>query len=361
MTQPRRRMTQPRLRRSNGMARCALIPIMGLLAAGCGGAEGDGGEAAGAAAGESCYSGEALTMVVSYGAGGGYDMIARAAAPYLKDELGATAVVVENQEGAGGLTAANRIFTEDADGMTVGFFSGQGLVGSVLGGSAGAGFDVGEFSYIARVAEDPRVLTVGAKSGFKTVEDLQEAGQIRFASAGPGGSDHIDQSVLFPVLGIDAKVITGYKGSSETELAVTSGDADAAAGTLGTRLSAIKSGDHLAVLLIGEERAEEIPDTPALLELDLDDDKRALAEAHTKLQKVGRAVLGPPGMPEDCVVELGDAMKATLENDEFLATMKKSDQGVSFLPGDELKQVVQSVLDAPADYKELLKAAYQGQ
>jgi len=348
-------MNHRRQRRRRAVVLRLLLPVVGLLAAGCGGAE----QAAGPG-GSSCYEGETLTFVVSFGPGGGYDAIARLAAPYLEKELGAT-VVVENQEGAGGLTAANRVYVAEPDGLTIGFFSGQGLIGSVLGGSAGASFDPEEFTYIGRVAKDPRVLTVGARSGFTTIEDIRSANSVRFASSGPGGSEHIDATVLFPVLGIPGEIITGYKGSAETELAVTSGDTDATSGTVGTRLAPLDSGDHLPVLVIGRERAEELPDTPALLELDLDDDKRALAEAHTQLQEVGRAVLAPPGVPEGCATELENAFAAAASNPELLKQLDEADQQIDFLPGEELKQVVQSVLNAPAEYKELLGGAYEGQ
>ena len=46
----------------------------------------------------------------------GYDAYARMIAPYLSKELGAN-VVVENQPGAGGLTALNRIYSAPNDGL----------------------------------------------------------------------------------------------------------------------------------------------------------------------------------------------------------------------------------------------------
>jgi tripartite-type tricarboxylate transporter receptor subunit TctC len=348
-------MNHRRQRRRRAVVLRLLLPIVGLLAAACGGAE----QAAGTG-GSSCYQDQTLTFVVSYGPGGGYDAIARMVAPYLEKDLGAT-IVVENQDGAGGLIAANQVYTAEPDGLTIGFFSGQGLIGSVLGSSAGASFDPEEFTYVGRIAKDPRVLTVGAGSGFTTIEDIRSGKPVRFASAGPGGSENIDATVLFPVLGINGELITGYKGSAETELAVTSGATAATSGTLGTRLAPLKSGDHLPVLVIGRERVEELPDTPALLELELAADKRALAEAHTQLQDVGRAVLAPPGVPQDCATELENAFAAAASNPELLKQLDEADQDVDFLGGEELKQLVQSVLNAPAEYKELLEGAYQGQ
>jgi tripartite-type tricarboxylate transporter receptor subunit TctC len=54
------------------------------------------------------FKGKTVRMVVGYGAGGGFDLYARMIAPYLAKNLGAQ-VVVENQPGAGGITALNKI------------------------------------------------------------------------------------------------------------------------------------------------------------------------------------------------------------------------------------------------------------
>src|ERR671939_487380 len=66
---------------------------------------------------ESFFKGKTVKIVVGYGPGGGYDVYARMIAPYIGKALGAT-VIVENQPGAGGLTALNRLYTASPDGLT---------------------------------------------------------------------------------------------------------------------------------------------------------------------------------------------------------------------------------------------------
>jgi tripartite-type tricarboxylate transporter receptor subunit TctC len=337
-----------------------LVPVLGLLAAGCSGGDNSSDAAAGAE-GASCYEGENVTFVVPYSPGGAYDVIARATGPLLEEELGAR-VVIENQPGAGGLTAANKLFTGEPDGKTFAIIPGVGVAGAALAGAQGVAFEPVDFTFVARVAPDLRVLTVGADSGLETIEDVQDADLVRFASTGPGGADHIDASVVTRILDIKGEIVTGYAGSSETELAVTAGDTDAGFNSLGSRLNSINSGDHRAVLIAGKEQAEALPDVPALLELDLEDDKRALAEAHAQLQETGRAIVAPPGVPENCVGELEAAFEAALTDPGFLEQMEKSKEPIAFLPGGEVKQLFTSVMeDSPEEYVELLKEAFEGQ
>ena len=339
-----------------------LLPVVALLAAACGNSDAGGGTAASGSGDESCYKGERATFVVPFTPGGGYDTIARGLAPFLEKELGAT-IVVENEPGAGGLTAANNLYAADPDGLTFGLFAAQGIVGSALAGAQGASYDPEKFTYVARLAEDARVLLASPKSGIKTVDDLIAKDKIQYATAGTGAADHIDANVLPTILGIEDKtqIVSGFAGSSETELAVTSGQVDIGSGTVGTRLNGIKAGDSIPVLLMGREPDPALPDTPALLETDLGD-KKDLAEAYISLQEVGRSVFAPPNLPDNCLNQLQTAIKDTLDNKDFQDKIgTKVDVPFEYTAGDELKKAVDHVLNAPEELVTLLKKAYAGQ
>jgi tripartite-type tricarboxylate transporter receptor subunit TctC len=356
-------MTRRTVRRRSTRA-AVLLPVIGLLATACGGGAEEGGEAAsggGDAAAESCYEGETATFVVPFSPGGGYDVIARGLAPFLEEELGASAVVVENQPGAGGLTAANTLFAAEPDGLTFGLFAAQGIVGASIAGAAGASYDPEQFTYVARLAEDARVLLASPQSTLTSVEDLADAGPLQYATAGTGAADHVDANVLPTILGLDnIEIVTGFEGSSETELAVTAGTVQIGSGTLGTRLNGIENGDQVPLLLMGRERADELPDVPSLLELDLENPE--LAEAYIGLQEVGRSVFAPPAMDENCLTQLQDALENTLSNPEFEEQIAGSvDVPFEYADGAELREAVDTVLDAPQELVALLEKAYAGQ
>ena len=352
-------MTRPNVRRSPRTL--VLLPVIGLLAAACGGGTNSTGDrqADGGAAAPPCYKGKTATFVVPFSPGGGYDVIARGVAPFLKEELGADAVVVENKPGAGGLIAANSLYTSDPDGLTFGLFAAQGIVGSSIAGAAGASFDAKKFTYVARLAQDARVLLASPKSGLKSVQDLKGAGSVQYATAGTGAADHVDANVLPTILGLDnVKIVTGFGGSAETELAVTAGTVQLGSGTLGTRINGIKNGEQVPVLLMGRERAEDLPEVPALLELDLGD-KQQLAEAYIGLQEVGRSVFAPPEMDENCLTELQAGLKATLSNAKFKEKIGDSvDVPFEYADGKVLREAVDGVLNAPEDLVALLQTAY---
>jgi tripartite-type tricarboxylate transporter receptor subunit TctC len=327
--------------------------LLGTACSGAGAGASSGGE-------ESPFAGETIHFVVSFEPGGGYDTIARAMAPYLEKELDAT-VVVENEDGAGGLLAANQVYAAEPDGLTVGFFAGQGIAGAKLGEASGARYDLLNYTYITRLAADPRVMTTSPKSDYKTIDDVLSASGIKYATAGTGAADNIDATVLMPVLGIDGRIVTGFESSEETALAVTKGEADIGSGSVSSKLAAIEEGEERPLLVIGTQRVDDMPDVPVLTDLDLDAMDMALAKAHTKLQELGRLVLAPPGVPEEERAALEQAFKDASNNPAFQKKMKKAFMTVTFTEGDETQQVAESVMDSPTAYRSLLEDAYRGQ
>jgi tripartite-type tricarboxylate transporter receptor subunit TctC len=339
-----------------------LLPLAGLLAA-CGGDDGGGGggtEASGGA--ESCYEGERATFVVPYPPGGGYDTIARAVAPALESELGAT-VVVENQPGAGGLTAANTLFEGEPDGRTFAILPGVGILAAALAGADGVNYEPTEFTFVARVAPDERLMVTGPQSGFESIEDVLAAdGPVRFAATGPGGGDYIDATIVSEILRLDGEVVSGFPGSGDTALSVTGGDTDAVFSSVAGLLSGVENGDLVPVMVAGSERAQDLPDVPAMLELDLDEEQTALAEAHAELQQAGRTIAAPPGVDQACVDELAAAFEAAVEDPEVLQVLEPSNEHVSYLSGEELQEIYRSVMeDSPEEYVTLVQGAFEGQ
>ena len=357
-------MTQRNLRRTRRRA-AVLLPVVGLLAAACGGGSDEpdvtaGGDEGGEAAAESCYEGETATFVVPYSPGGGYDTIARGLAPFLEEELGAT-VVVQNESGAGGLTAANNLYTEDPEEPVFHIVNTQGILGAVLADAEGVQYDPDEYTWVARLNQDTRVLVTGGNSDLESIDDVMNADDtLQWATAGVGAADNIDANVVPTILGIADTVepVAGFQGSSETQVAVAAGDVDLGSGTLDSRTSAIDNGDERPLLILGREPDETLPDTPALLELDLGD-QQELAEAYVGLQEGGRAIVAPPGLPQNCLTELQDALQTVLSGSEFQDTVGL-ETPFEYTSGEELKQTVDQVLEAPPELVELLENAYSG-
>lgn len=348
-------------RRSGARSLVALGVGAGLLAGCSSGASSDAAPGdEGAPGGSACAAleGETVTLVVPYSPGGGYDTYARLIAPYLEEQLGAT-VVVENQDGAGGLLAINNLIAEEPDGTTIAIMNGQGGVAASLAGAPGAQFDVADLTFLGKVAGESPVAVTGATTGYGSWADILAADGFQWASTGPGAEDYINSSFLTGVFDLDAQVVAGFPGSSEAELAVTQGEADGMTGDPSSRRSAIENGDHVPVMVIGEQRPSWLSeDVPLISEIEATAEQAALVEPQVALMEVGRPLVAPPGMDAELTACYRDALATALEDPDLVAEAEQQERPINYLSGDDVEALVQRILDSPDEYRELLRTFF---
>jgi tripartite-type tricarboxylate transporter receptor subunit TctC len=296
--------------------------------------------------------------VVPYSPGGGYDVYARMIAPYLEEQLGTT-VVVENQPGAGGLLAVNNLLTKDPDGTSIALMNGQGSGAASIAGAPGATFALDDFSYLGRVAGEPPVVVTNGTGPHQTWDDVLAARGFRWAATGPGAEDYINPSVLTAVFELDAEVVSGFAGSSESELAVLQGSVDGMTGEPSSRRPAIENGSQTPVLVIGREAPEWVPeDVPLVTDVEMTEEQRTFIDAQVSLMEIGRPLIAPPGMDEGLKGCFRDAVAAALEDPELIAESEKQQRPINFLSGEDVDGLVTEILASPAEYKKLLSSMF---
>lgn len=303
-------------------------------------------------------AGEVVTFVVGVGPGGGYDAYARLLAPFLAEELEAE-VIVQNSPGAGGLLALNQLLAAEPNGQRIMLANGSGVAGSALAEAEGVEFELDDLAYIGRVYAGDKVVATGADSSFQTIEDLTGTGEpFRFGSSGPGASTYVEPTVLTALLDWNATIISGFAGSAEVNTALASGDVDGLMVDLDSELPLIEAGDARPLLIVGDDRAEAVPDAPALLELELDPQQQELAESLLNLLELGRVVVAHPDTPPDLVEALDAAFGRILTDPEVLAAAEEQERPIEYLSGAEVVEVVDAIQDAPPEFLELLEAGY---
>jgi tripartite-type tricarboxylate transporter receptor subunit TctC len=332
------------------------LVALGVLAGCSGGAGGDAGSSALPAC--SSLEGETLSLVVPYEPGGGYDSYARLLAPYLEEQIGAT-IAVQNQPGAGGLLALNHLLTENADGTTIAIMNGVGAGGSSIAGAEGAQFSLGDFTYIGRVVSEPPLIVTSAMGPYQTFDAVRAAQGFRWGSTGPGAEDYVTASLLTAVFGIDAEVVTGFSGSGETELAIGQGAIDGMSGNPGSRRQAVEEGTQTPVLRMGEVPPGWLTaDVPWIRDVTMTDEQLSLVDAHLALIEIGRPLVGPPGMDEAATGCWRDAMANVMANPDLLAAAQQQERELAYLSGEELDTLVERIVTAPPQYREMLAGMY---
>lgn len=300
----------------------------------------------------SFYNGKTVEFIVATKAGGGYDAYARLIAPYLQKNLPGSTVVVKNVPGAGHIIGANAIYNAKPDGLTLGTFN-KGLIMSQIAGLEGIKFDLAKFTWLADASTESRALIVGAKTPYKSLDDLKGAKEIKLASAGVGSASHNDALLLSRIFGFKVKIISGYSGQ-EADLAMMRGEIEGQVGAYDSMRSLLENKEARAVLIIGRKKIEDLKDVP-LLSDKAPPDQKALADLMNAQAWLARPIAAPPGMPEGRAKVLREAIKKSLEDPDLLAKAKQARLPVDYVPGDEVAKLITGALNQPTEIKEMVK------
>jgi tripartite-type tricarboxylate transporter receptor subunit TctC len=266
-----------------------------------------GGNVGGGSGGDdgSDYPNGPIKILVGADPGGSTDLIARAAADGMSDELG-VAVTVENKPGANGALSLQELAGEDNDGQTLAIFNGSLAYITPFAVSEDEAVSIEDYEPISGLSLDDYVLVTSPKSGFKTVEDLKSAGRpINFGTTGVGTGSQLSQELLFAQSGIKATSVP-FDGGSPTLTAVLGGQVDVGSIQLGEAIEQIEAGELTPIVTFAKERPSYLADVPTAIEAGYD----------VPVQQ-SRALVAPKGTPDKVVSTLQDALKKTFETDAY--------------------------------------------
>jgi tripartite-type tricarboxylate transporter receptor subunit TctC len=281
------------------------------------------------------YAGKTVRMIVGSGTGGGYDIFSRLIAPYLAKTLGTT-VIVENQPGAGGLIALNRLYVAPPDGLQISLSNGTSAAFAQLTGDQAARFDLARFTYLATVGAPPGLWLVGPDSPIREVQQAIDARmKWRWASSGATSGLGIGAAFTCEALKLDCHVVQGYKGSADAGLAVTRGEMDALYVPESSANNFVKAKQNWALATISRTKSRFFPDRPTVFEAaGMDSEQTWVMDFLANVEKLGRILLAPPGIPPARLAFLQEAVKQTLHNPQLIADGEKAERIIEYLDPD---------------------------
>ena len=299
--------------------------------------------AATSAATDGFYKNKTITFIIGSAVGGGYDTYGRLLASHLGRHLdGRPPIVPQNMPGAGSIRAANYLYnTARDDGTTIGMLDQAIYLYQILG-TPNLKADATKFNWIGRILRNSAVLFARREASVQKIDDLFEKELIVSAS---GTASRLNWTVLKNTLGMKFTLIEGYQGTGDSMLAMQRGEVDALSmewpllRIMGQPLMREKKINLL--LQTGLEADADIPRVPRMVDLARNDDERKLLELFSSPSVIGRSVLAPPGTPPERVAELRRAFIETIEDEMFLADVKRAGLLISPLSGEDLQAAVE--------------------
>lgn len=300
------------------------------------------------------YKGKNVDMYIGYSVGGGYDVYGRLVARFMGKHIpGNPTVVVKNMEGAGSMRLANWIYNVGPKDGTVMGTVARGIAFDTLFGMPGAQFDGNKYTWIGSANDEVSVCVAWHTSGVTKFEQLMEKEMI---VGGTGGSADTDQfpKVINAVLGTKMKVVAGYPGGNDINLAMERGEVSGRCGwswssVKSTQAAWLKDKKINVLVQLSLAKHEDIPEIPLIMDLAKTEEQKQIFKLIFARQVLGRPFLAPPGVPVDRVAALRQAFMDTMKDPEFLAEADKMKLEITAVSGQELQKIVQEAYETPKD------------
>ncbi len=303
--------------------------------------------AAGPAAAQADYPTKPVKFVIGYPAGGSVDLVGRVVGDAMAARMKGV-VVVDNQGGAAGAIAAQRVATAPADGYTLLVGSSNELVATRLVNPAQKYDGRKDFAPIGLVATSPLVLAAGPRLGVKNLAEFVELarrnpGKYSYGSSGVGSTLHFAGELFKQRAGVFMAHIP-YRGVAPLTSDLAGGSLDLAVLSPTAAIPFIQSGRIVPLAATSAQRIAALPQVPAMAE-------------HPQLkgyELVGWfALMAPRGLPPEIAQRLSAALQDTLRD----PAVRKKLEDAGMVPATGREDLARLIGEETVKYEKLAQFA----
>jgi len=250
-----------------------------------------------------------VTLIVTFAAGSGDDVLTRIISPHLSSLLGQQ-FIVENVGGAGGMNGTNRVARASPEGYEA-VVGGTGTFAANQTLYKHPSYNaVTDFVPVGMVAEQPLILVT--RKDFPA-ENLQQFiayvkanhDNLRFASGGTGSATHLGCVLLNSSIGLNVTHVP-YRSTAIAIQDMLAGRIDYACPIASTALSQVQAKQLKAIAILTKSRSPILPELATAQEQGLKD-----FEAY-----IWNGIFLPKGTPAAIVSKFNDALGKALDKPE---------------------------------------------
>lgn len=294
------------------------------------------------AAGE--FAGKTITLVVGFPPGGGVDTGARLMARHLPRFIeGHPNIVVQNMPGAGGVVAANYLYTKaPRDGLTVGVPGRDWPLVPVLF-QKGARYEALDFDYIGSTGEVNTFVWLRKSLGIDTPAQLKASKkEVVFGGLTPSTQPSMVPKIL-ALNGYPVKAVSGYRGTAAIINAIEKGEVDAIA----TNAASFARRRHMMDMVV---RVFQLLPSDAKIPLAKDfvsDESKKLLELTGYASATGMPLVAPPKTDPARVAILSQAFEKMTHDKAFEADADKIGEPYGApISGNRIRAILKQTLAA---------------
>jgi tripartite-type tricarboxylate transporter receptor subunit TctC len=296
------------------------------------------------------FAGKTITLVVGATPGGGYDLYARAFAPFLSQHIpGRPSIVIRNMPGAGGFAAVLHLDAgAPKDGTVITTFN-SGVLTNSFANPDQAKVDLRGLSWLGSLNRSFRFCYFWKGRGFGTWADLHGAKEATLGAIGINSAAYNDIGLLKHLMKANVRAVAGYPGRSEVHLAIERNELDGECGSReGIPENWFADNKIDAVVRLLKATSPEVPEgVPWVGEyLNSEEDLQVL-QLLTAAMDLGRSYVMSGQVPADRVAVLQDAFEKAAMDKQFIELAKSRNMGLSLVTGKEAQQLLNKVFSTP--------------
>ena len=264
---------------------------------------------------------------------------------------GNPAIVPKNMPGAGSLGLANWLYNvAPKDGTAFGTI-GRGTVFDPLLGSTKAQFDAAKFNWLGSMNDEVSVCVSWYTTGITSLEQVKH-NELTVGGSGQAADTDQFPKVLNATIGTKFRLVTGYPGGNDVDLAMERGEVMGRCGwswssVVATHKSWIDEHKINVLVQLSLSKHPDLPNVPLVMDLANNDEQRQIFKLVFARQPMGRPFLAPPDVPSDRVSVLREAFMDTMKDGDFLAEAEKMKLEINPVAGDAVQEIVQDVYKTP--------------
>jgi tripartite-type tricarboxylate transporter receptor subunit TctC len=256
------------------------------------------------------YPSQSIRIVTPLAAGSASDVALRILADKLSERFGVP-VIVQNQPGAGGVTAGRMVTTAPPNGYTIAWAGNNSAIGVSLFRESPD--PRREMTPIVGVSEFAYLFVDGAASPHKSLKEWIGAarakpGTMSVGTSSAGTTNYLAALLFRSMQKLDFTVVP-YRGPTELSVALLRNDVDLVINAYGGLRSAIEAKQVRALAATSAARLPELPDVPTMAEAGVPDFEVTS----------WNALYGPKDMPQEAVDTLARATTEILKRPDVIA------------------------------------------
>jgi tripartite-type tricarboxylate transporter receptor subunit TctC len=287
------------------------------------------------------YKDKRVRMVIGYTTGGGYDSYARVLARFMGKHIpGQPLIVAQNMPGAGSLLATNWVANAaPRDGTVIGAIN------------RGVQFDPLKLGWVGSLGKEVNVTIAWHTSKVKKAEQLFTDGMI-VGGTGSGADSAIYPAIMNNLLGARIKLIAGYPGGNDVNIAMERGEIEGRpspswSSLRSARADWVRDKKIIPIWQLSLSKHPDLPDVPLAIDFAKTPEDRQIMEFFFARQEMSRPFVTTPDVDSARLKALRDAFMATTKDPEFIEAAKNQDVELDPISGSEIDDLLRRVFATP--------------